>query len=361
MIAIIGAGPVGCYAASLLADKFRVAVFEEHKNVGLPVQCTGIVTNEIFDFVPKKNNFIINQVMDVRIFAPNNEFIKLKLDKPDIILDRQKFDNYFYNLAKKKVVKFFFSHKFMSVKGNTVLIKNMVSGRIKKFKFSHLIGADGPLSPVAKSANLFNNRKFFTGIQAVVRKRNSNIVDFYPYKQGFGWAVPEDKNTLRVGVASTSNPKEQFGSLLKKYKGKIVAKQGGLIPLFNPSASFFKGNIFLIGDAAGFVKATTGGGLIPGLKSAEIVAHTINNNASYVAGLYLNLIPSLWLNLKMRKIMDSFTQDDWNELIRDLNNKESKQALQGINRDQLFKLLLSIALMNPRIMKHGFRHAIDLF
>lgn len=359
MIAIIGAGPVGCYAASLLADKFKVAVFEEHKQVGLPIQCTGIVTHEIFNFVPKKNDFIINKVSDVRIFSPNSKFIKLKLDKPDIILDRQKFDAYFYELARKNGVKFFFSHKFMSVKGNTIIIKNLTSGRLKKFKFSYLIGADGPLSPVAKSTGLFGKkRRFFTGIQAVVKKNNNDIIDFYPFKGGFGWAVPENKSTLRIGVASLSNPKEEFESLLKKYGGKIIAKQGGLIPVFNPSASSSKDKTFLIGDAAGFVKATTGGGLVPGLKSAEIVAHTINNDVSYTAGLYLNLLPALWLNLKMRNMMDKFTPDDWNELIGDLNNKKSRKALQGVNRDQLFRLLISLAFDNPRIMKHGLRHMI---
>src|SRR4030042_4248094 len=113
MITIIGAGPVGCYAASLLADKFKVVVFEEHKSVGLPVQCTGIVTQEIFNFIPNNSKAIINRVGDIRIFAPNNKFIKLKLEKPDIILDRQKFDEYFYNLARKKGVSFLLSHKFI--------------------------------------------------------------------------------------------------------------------------------------------------------------------------------------------------------------------------------------------------------
>ena len=361
MIAIIGAGPVGCYAAALLAGNFKVAVFEEHKEVGLPIQCTGIVTQEIFDFVPRNNNFIVNQARDVCIFAPNNEFLKLRLDKPDIIVDRQKFDTYFYDLARKKGVKFFLNRRFIKIEGSVAFIKDLKSGKTKKFKFSHLIGADGPLSPVAKDVGLLKKRKFFTGIQAVVKKRNNNIIDFYPFKEGFCWAVPENKSTLRIGVASLSNPKKQFEELLKRYKGEIIERQGGLIPVFNPSASFFKENIFLIGDAAGFVKATTGGGLVPGLKSAEIVAHTINNDVSYTAGLYLNLLPALWLNLKMRKMMDSFSPEDWNALVNDLNSKESKQVLQAVNRDEPFKLLLSVAVKNPKIMKHGLKHITDFF
>jgi geranylgeranyl reductase family protein len=361
MIAIIGSGPVGCYAASLLADNFKVSVFEEHKSVGLPVQCTGIVTQEIFDFVPRKNDFVINEAMNLRIFAPNNKHLDLKLEKPDIILDRQKFDNYFYNQAKNKGVSFVFNHRFIKADGSVAFIKDLKSGRVKKFKFSHLIGADGPLSSVAKNAGLYNNRKFFIGLQAVIKRKNNNLIDFYPSRQGFGWAVPEDKNTLRVGFAFKANPKEQFENLLKKYKGKIIAKQGGLIPIFNPSASFSKQNTLLIGDAAGFVKATTGGGLVLGLKSAEILAKSINNSLSYEAGVYLHLIPSLWLNLKMRNVMDSFSSEDWNDLIKDLNNNQSKKALQSVNRDKLFQLLLSVAVNNPRIIKHGFRHVTGLF
>jgi digeranylgeranylglycerophospholipid reductase len=361
MIAIIGSGPVGCYAASLLADNFKVTVFEEHKSVGLPVQCTGIVTQEIFDFIPKKNNFVVNEACNVRIFAPDNKHLDLKLEKPDITLDRQKFDNYFYNQAKNKDVSFAFNHRFIKAIGSVAFIKDLKSGRVKKFKFSHLIGADGPLSSVAKNAGLYNNRKLFIGLQAIIKKKNNNLIDFYPLKQGFGWAVPEDKNTLRVGFASEANPKEQFENLLKKYRGKIIAKQGGLIPIFNPSAPFSKQNTFLIGDAAGFVKATTGGGLIPGLKSAEILAHSIKNNVNYEAGIYFHLTPGLWLNLKMRNIMDSFSPGDWNDLIKDLNNNQSKKALQSVNRDKLFQLLLGVAVNNPRIIKHGFRHITGLF
>ena len=361
MIAIIGAGPVGCYAASLLADEHEVVVFEEHKSVGLPVQCTGIVTQEIFRFVPKKNDFVINKTDKVRIFAPNNKCINLRLEKPDIIIDRQKFDNYFYKQAKSKGVKFLFNHKFVSAGFSDLWVKDLKTKKIKRVKCSCVIGADGPLSAVAKNTDLYNKRKFFIGLQAIIKKKNSNMIDFYPLKQGFGWAVPEDRGTLRVGVASRTNPKEQFENLLKRYKGKIIAKQGGLIPVFNPWAKFRKEKVYLIGDAGGFVKATTGGGIIPGLKSAEVVAHSIKHNLGYDAGIYLHLLPNLWLHLKMREVMDSFTEKDWNELVKDLNEKDSKKILQRVNRDNLFQLLLNTAINNPKIMKYGLKYFKTLF
>lgn len=352
MILIIGAGPIGCYTASLLAENFEVAVFEEHKQAGLPVQCTGIVTNEIFNYVPKKNDFVINKCSDVKIFSPNNKFIQLKLRQPDIIINRQRFDEYFYKQAKKKGAKYYFKHKFIDIKGNTALIKDLKTNKTKKIKFTHLIGADGPLSQAAKAVGITNKKKYFVGVQAIIKKKNNNTIDFYPIKQGFCWSVPENNNTLRVGAAAARNTKELFKKIIKKYKGKRIETQGGLIPIFNPYATIKKNNVFLIGDSAGFVKATTGGGLIPGLKAAEILAHSIKNNLSYEAGIYLHLYPKLWLNLKMRKIMDSFNEKDWNNLIKEFKDKESKKILQNINRDKLFQLLISVAMKKPGMMKY---------
>ncbi|MBN2459337.1 NAD(P)/FAD-dependent oxidoreductase [Candidatus Woesearchaeota archaeon] len=361
MITIIGAGPVGCYAASLLAEDFEVAVFEEHSQVGLPVQCTGILTQEIYDYFPRRNNSVLNQVNNVRIFAPDKKSLKLQLEKPDLIVDRQKFDTYFYNQARKKGVKFYFSYRFMGIKDSKILVKDLNSGKTKSIKFDYLIGADGPLSPVAKAAGIFKNRKFFIGVQAVIKKKNSNIIDFYPFKHGFGWAVPENKSILRVGVAATTNPKEHFARLLKRYKGKIVTRQGGLIPVFNPAAIVRKANIFLIGDAAGFVKATTGGGIIPGLRSAQILAHSLKYNLSYEAGLYLHLYPSLWANLKMRKAMDDFSEQEWSQLVKDLNSAKARKALQSINRDEIFSLLFKLGSSKPSLAKYGLKHLRSFF
>ena len=78
MITVVGAGPAGCYAAYRLAQAGKtVQIFEEHNEVGVPVQCTGIVTSSIMNILKLKKECIINEVSRVKIFAPNNNFIKL--------------------------------------------------------------------------------------------------------------------------------------------------------------------------------------------------------------------------------------------------------------------------------------------
>jgi flavin-dependent dehydrogenase len=361
---IIGAGPVGSYAASLLAKNqhfdSEISLFEEHSSVGVPVHCTGIVTPEIFNFVPKKNDFVINKIHDVRIISPNKSFLKLRLKKPDLILDRVAFDKYFFNLALDAGVIPKFKHRFISCTKNSAEIKDLLSGKRKNIPFNYLIGADGPNSAVGRSTGLIKNREFFIGIQAVVKKKNDNVLDFYPLDKGFAWSVPVDSNTLRIGVASKYTPGAEFHSILKKYGGRVIEKQGGLIPVYNHKADYNKKNIFLVGDAAGFVKATTGGGLIPGLSSAESIVRSLSKKSNYRSNLS-SVRKSLNLNLKARNIMDSFLEKEWDELIYDLDSKKTKSIFENINRDEFAKLAFILLLKKPSLVKYGFRHFKKLF
>jgi flavin-dependent dehydrogenase len=67
MISIIGAGPVGCYTGYLLAKAGKkVQIFEEHKEIGIPIQCTGIVTKDIFNFINYNKKIFINKLEKVK-------------------------------------------------------------------------------------------------------------------------------------------------------------------------------------------------------------------------------------------------------------------------------------------------------
>jgi flavin-dependent dehydrogenase len=57
-IGIIGAGPIGGYlAAELSKSHDSIALFEQHKKIGIPMNCAGLITPRVFEqfSIPKQN------------------------------------------------------------------------------------------------------------------------------------------------------------------------------------------------------------------------------------------------------------------------------------------------------------------
>ncbi|MBT4407950.1 MAG: FAD-dependent oxidoreductase, partial [Euryarchaeota archaeon] len=51
-VVIVGAGPVGSFAAWKLSEKgHKVLLLEEHSEIGRPFQCAGLVTPKVMEMV----------------------------------------------------------------------------------------------------------------------------------------------------------------------------------------------------------------------------------------------------------------------------------------------------------------------
>jgi len=351
MISIIGAGPSGCILAYELAKEgFDVDIFEEHKETGSPIQCTGLVTKELFDLVHLKKEFLVNKLDAVQVIAPNKSSVKIKVN--EFLLDRHRFDNYLLKKAIDAGANIHFSHRFIEYNRQNKQAIFKSNNRIKKIKTNTLIGADGPLSQVAKSAGIYDNRKFFIGMQATVKADFEKQV----YRAFFGniapgffaWIVPESHKTARIGLATRQNTRQYFQKFLKG-KGKIMEKQAGVIPLYNKTQIVQKKNIYLLGDAATFCKATTGGGLVAGLKSAKILADCIKNKRNYAFALK-KLRRQLWLHAIIRSTLDRFSTEDYNTLIKLINKPRIKMYLSSNSRENPKSLIIKLLLAEPRLL-----------
>ncbi len=352
-IAIIGGGPVGCYCAYLLAKSgHNVSVYEEHKKIGSPVQCTGLLTSDFDQFAIPLNKFLINTFSEIEINSPHvNAIIKQK----EYLVCRKKFDNYLAKMASSEGANILLGHSFVRKEGKYLVIKNVKDDSKFKIKPDIVIAADGPMSRTANSFGFFHyQRKNLFGVQATVEGNfNKNKYQAFfgnEYSSGmFSWIVPESSTVARVGLVAKKEAKKYFDLLIMEHGFKILEMQAGLIPLYHPKQKLKQDNCYLLGDAAGFVKATSFGGIIPGMKQAQILTNCINFRKDYVVETK-KLRKRLWLHLKVRKVMDKLTVDEWDKLIMVAKSGSVRSVLESHTRENLLPIVLKTLLKEPKLM-----------
>jgi digeranylgeranylglycerophospholipid reductase len=359
-IVVIGGGPIGCYTAYLLASSgHNVEIYEEHSQIGTPIQCTGLLTEDFDQFNLPKDSFLINTLQNIVINSSQKQLI---IPKTEYLVCRKKFDNYMANLALKAGAKIFLRHSFITRDLDKVIISDSLNQQKKELSPDLVIAADGPLSKVAKSYNFYHpTRKMYHGMQALVRG-NFNKNEYHTFfgkdvcDDLFAWIVPESDNVARVGLASLNNAKSKFDRFLKQQNVQAVEIQSGMIPLYHPQQKLKKDNCYLVGDSSGFVKATTLGGIIPGMQQAEVLADCINNDKDYDTESK-HLHRKMKLHLRLRNIFNKFSDKDWNRLLVMLKKDTLQKVLKQYSRDNPVPLVSKAIIKEPKLLyflKHLF-------
>ena len=353
-ITIIGAGPIGCYAAYLLVKNgHQVSIYENHAQIGLPIQCTGLLTSDFDQFNLPMDSFLVNTFNKVEVFSPTQ---KLEVKQKEYLVCRKKFDNFFGNLAQKAGATIFLNHSFHRKEGKELIIKDSTTSTEKRISADVVIAADGPLSPTAKAYGLYHpERENYFGVQALVEgKFDPNSFKTYfgvsVCPELFAWIVPESENLARVGLGMRKNSRAYFDKFMKEHGFTVKEMQAGTIPIYHPAQKLHKDNCYLLGDAAGFVKATTLGGLVPGLRQAEILADCINNKKDYEKEVK-PIAKRLKLHLMVRKILDKFSDSDWDKLVSYINQPKVQNVFEKYTRDNPVPLVSMALLREPRFLQ----------
>jgi geranylgeranyl reductase family protein len=279
---IIGAGPAGSYAAyRLSALGHKVAVLEEHGEIGQPVCCTGLISRECVERFNIPEELILKRANSAKLFAPSGNFLSLvKEGVQAYVVNRAGFDASWAQKARGEGAEIFLNSRAKDVK--------VLADRIRVYIEQEGVGThlEGKMAVIATgfppkfSWRLSCGRggDFIMGVQTEVDINEVDEIEIYFGQEiapgFFAWLVPTSKDKALAGLFSHRNPGLYLRNFLSRLsrQGKITAAGNefsyGGIPLSSPPKTY-RERIVAIGDVAGQVKPTTGGGIYYGLLCAD--------------------------------------------------------------------------------------------
>lgn len=293
-IIIVGGGPAGLYCGYLIKrfnPNILVTIIENDKEVGVPKACTGhisIIGLKKLKLTPflDIDKMVVNRIRGANIYGPNRAELQFRTKKfQTVVVDRVIFDKEIEKMARNAGVEILLGHQVVSVQEGSVAVNIIEENRLVYLDYTYLIGADGPNSIVRKAFTEKPNTEEFVSTYQVTAYGDftKDMVELYFgefSKNFFAWIVPESYTIARIGIGVPlgQNPKQALDDFIAKRKIKLTNIKfdcSGQIPISKPIDSYYEKNKLLIGDAACFVKATSGGGIVFGLASAECAARTI--------------------------------------------------------------------------------------
>ena len=381
---IVGGGPVGSYVAREISKKnYNVAVLEKNKEIGIPMNCAGLVTPRVFEIADiSKKDVVQNKIKGANIHSPSGNILTIGGDKTyALAINRTIFDK---TIARKTKSDFFKDCKvnFIKKSKNHVKIK---TNKNSEFKGRLLIGADGPHSLVRETLNFPKPTEFLKGIGAEISNVNLDpcfVEIFLGNKIApgfFAWVIPTNNQgtEARVGLCIKQNSRKTskfyFDKFLKNKltnsfleDAKIIKKTGGVIPL-GVLKKTFNENTILVGDAAAQVKPTSGGGIYSGLLCAKYCADVSIDalEKNDTSSNFLKSYQKLWkknfgrefsYGMGFRSIYKKLTDKQFEKYIQNFQNPK---IIEIINKygdiDYPSKLLKPLIKGFPLLLKPSFR------
>ncbi|MGZ7160678.1 MAG: geranylgeranyl reductase family protein [Methanobacterium sp.] len=383
-VAVIGAGPIGSTFARYIAEKgFKVAIFEKKKEVGVPLQCAGLLGKKIKEVNVLPDEVIISKLNGAYLHSPSDMTLNVYKEEPvAYVLDRVAYDKYLSKLAVEKGAKLFLNHRVENIdveKGEIYLKDKKITAKV-------IVGTDGHSSLVSKKFN--GKPSSIHAAQFLMDTGNDcfseNLVHLYvdsKISPGFIWIIPISKRTARVGLFYDTEYKE-LNNILKDFAcnneflkdSKILKKYHGKIPVYNYKNKIVKGRAILIGDAASQIKPTTGGGLVIGFICAKMAAEDVveaiksddfsllNNYQKRYKKKFEN---ELKMQLKVQKTFESLTNSDLDSMFAKLKEKGAEKIISKYgdidSQSPLVKEMLKTGMLFSILPKLLSRRILNLW
>ena len=285
---IVGAGPAGNTVALELSKLgFGVVVLDYRERIGDKL-CTGVIGMECSDRFPVSPELIYRRTNTASVYSPGGRVYRV--ERPDtqaLIVDRVGYVNSIAAAAARNGAEYRLGWRAGDIirSAKDIGVTAHRNGTSEALRGRILIIASGFGSPLTETVCPTNGsgRPRLVGTQVEVVTRNVTETEVYVgdgiAPGSFGWLVPTTGSRGLVGLMSQEKSSGCLERLCDRLvnEGKVVSMESSQrrwgIPI-KPLSKTHAERILVLGDAAGFAKPTTGGGIYYAMLSGKIAAET---------------------------------------------------------------------------------------
>lgn len=283
---VVGAGPAGSRFARSAAEAGRDVLVLESGEIGRPLACSGHVSLDIWDFIPETahEDLFQNDIYGARFHlgGAGSEAHTFYKDEPvSNAIDRVGLDKTLAECAEDAGAELREGYTVTEVDEQPRRVEVTAKGPdgVESFECRIVAGADGPRSRVRKEVDLPEPEELLHGVLGFeFDSDQQDFVDVHlTVPRFFAWRIPRGEAGVEYGlaVAPGDDAPGRFDDLLEEYGVTLDERCSGAIPIGPPDRTVGKRS-FLVGDAAAQTKPFTGGGILYGMRAADIAAREID-------------------------------------------------------------------------------------
>jgi len=284
-VVVIGGGPAGAAAArraralGLTAAVIDKAVFPRHKLCGALLSGRGHkALKAIFGLEPDHEHFLYSR--KVAFKWDGKHLARFKAPYDLTYTYRTDFD---HRLLNEAIASGADDYQGVRVEDIDEAAGRLTLSTGETLRFGVLIGADGAASPVARHlfGKAFDDAKigFAFEVEAPGGCDDEDVmsIDFRIVDWGYGWNFPK-KGSRTIGLGAVKGVDQDVKARMARYlklhgvEPDSVKIKGAHLPFGDYKKMPGRGNVMLVGDAAGFVDPLTGEGLAYAMESGALAA-----------------------------------------------------------------------------------------
>ncbi|MHA2072394.1 MAG: geranylgeranyl reductase family protein, partial [Candidatus Thorarchaeota archaeon] len=330
---------------------------------------------------------IQNHVIGARIFSPSGHHIYVERGQREaLVIDRRMFDRWLANRAIDAGANIRTRAKVGHIqwKNGRIAGVQTVGDESSDISSTIVINAEGSRCQISKQAGLpmVPRSSKYPAFQIEVSDADvdNDVVEMF-YGRAiapgfFAWIVPLGDGRARVGLAAKSLAKRRLMAAIRHHPvmkerlkdASIQRTLGGVVLVGMPIKRTVKDNLLVVGDAAGMVKPTTGGGVIMGGMAANVAGRIVTDALSNQdkSSIMLDEYEGSWRSLLMRelrtmymtqRLLSSFSDKGLDSLVRDAGRYGLIETIRQEGDMDMQRRVILRLLSSPMTLLAGLKAA----